>query len=457
MKKLLSFILLCTLSYASAQDLKLQKRKVIDSIAIVNDSISESYSLYLPSAFEGQKRWPVVFIFDYENSGKVGVRAMAEAAEKYGYILVGSNNVVENIESNVQIYNRLSQEILRLFPINLSRIYTAGFSGGARLATSIAVLSKDINGVIACGAGFSASFTPKKNTFSFSGIVGDSDFNYLELINTTSYLKKNKFEAELYVFEGAHQWPPSFVFMKVFEGYELKKLARNNVSDEDGLVKELYAEDYNAVTSLLKARKTNRAVEALKRMQKNYQYFFETDSLGELIKTVKKDKVLRRTIVSNRRAINLEKTIRLNYLEYFKDDLDTIFMDNLGWWEEQVKSLNTYVNGADKAKQKMGIRLKGMLYTLGKETAALFNVDKKKEKVLYLHIFTTIANPKAYDSYLTIMQISTKESNYDMALYYTEELLKNGFKDRDKLYAIEGLSLLRISPEFRELVSKYLD
>jgi hypothetical protein len=38
-----------------------------------------------------------------------------------------------------------------------------------------------------------------------------------------------------------------------------------------------------------------------------------------------------------------------------------------------------------------------------------------------------------------------------------EELLKKGFKDKEKLYNIEHTALFRIMPEFNEMVSKYLD
>jgi hypothetical protein len=37
-----------------------------------------------------------------------------------------------------------------------------------------------------------------------------------------------------------------------------------------------------------------------------------------------------------------------------------------------------------------------------------------------------------------------------------EELLKNGFKDKTALYSLEHTALLRITPEFNELVAKYL-
>ena len=38
-----------------------------------------------------------------------------------------------------------------------------------------------------------------------------------------------------------------------------------------------------------------------------------------------------------------------------------------------------------------------------------------------------------------------------------QHLLKKGFKDKEKLYNLEHTALFRITPEFNEMVSKYLD
>lgn len=461
MKKFLFLFFLVITITASAQNLRFRKGIVLDSIAMVRDTLhaelQESYAIFLPSNFDVNKKWPLIFIFDPDGDGKKGVKLFSEAAEKYGYILVGSNNIKEGkIAPNLATYNRLSEEILNIFPVHPSRIYTAGFSGGARLASSIAVLSDGIAGVIACGAGFSSAYPPKKNKFFFVGISGETDFNLIELLNTTTFLKRMKFDTEHYIVEGGHAWPPSSVILKTIQDIELK-LKTKNTSDEGGdFVKESYQSDYNYVRALLAERKPSRAIEELKRMQKNYRFNFNTDSLVEIEKTIKRDKILKTVIASNRRALNEERTIRLNYLEYFIDDLDTIFMDNLGWWEAQNAMLDDYIKGSNKARQKMGKRLKSMLYTLGKERLESVDINKQVDKALFLHIFITLADPAAYDSYLGIMQISTKEGNYEMGLYYAEQLFKNGFKDKNKLYGTDGLSTLRISPEFRELVRKYL-
>ena len=457
MKKYLPLFLVCFTFIVSAQQATFKKGVVIDSVLIQTEADTESYALYLPKKFDLKGRWPVIFVFDYLNPGRKGVQAFVQAAEKFGYIIVGSNNITEGkIAANITVYNRLLTEVSSLFPIDKSKIYTAGFSGGARFATSIAVLSKEVSGVIASGAGFSSVYPPKTNTFSFAGLVGDKDFNYLELKNTVSFLKRKKFDASFYEFSGEHEWAPQELLTHAIAHIELKRNIKNGKTLADEVISEQYEEDKAIVRELINSKDPIKSLQAIKRMTDSYRVITDIDSLKEWEKIIKRNSVYRKTLADQRRALELESTIRQNYLDFFTDDLGKIIMDNLGWWEVQIESLDTYVNGADKAKSKMGIRLKNMLFVLGKETLKNVDLEKDKEKGLFLNIFMTLANKKAYDAYLQIMQLGVKDGNYEMALYYTEELLKNGFKDRDRLYDTSGLSTLRITPEFRALVEKYL-
>lgn len=68
----------------------------------------------------------------------------------------------------------------------------------------------------------------------------------------------------------------------------------------------------------------------------------------------------------------------------------------------------------------------------------------------------TLISPKEYHNYLNIISNSAKNEDYGTALFYVEELLKNGFSDKNKLYALKDTALLIISLEFNDLVSKYL-
>src|SRR5690349_15033911 len=53
---------------------------------------SQSYALYLPSNYSPDRRWPIIYAFDPFARGTVPVELYKRAAEKYGYIVAGSNN-----------------------------------------------------------------------------------------------------------------------------------------------------------------------------------------------------------------------------------------------------------------------------------------------------------------------------------------------------------------------------
>src|SRR5262249_54245215 len=61
------------------------------SVAVTADP-SNSYALYLPSSYSAQKHWPLLLVFDPFGRGETGVKLFHEAAEKHGFIVVGSNN-----------------------------------------------------------------------------------------------------------------------------------------------------------------------------------------------------------------------------------------------------------------------------------------------------------------------------------------------------------------------------
>src|ERR1041385_5546673 len=121
---------------------------------------SNSYALYLPSGYSTAKRWPLLLIFDPFARGEVSVKLFREAAEKYGFILVGSNNS-RNFEDPSSAIRLLWTEVKEHYAIDPRRIYTAGLSGGARVAASVALACKGcIAGVIANSAGLPTGAKP---------------------------------------------------------------------------------------------------------------------------------------------------------------------------------------------------------------------------------------------------------------------------------------------------------
>ncbi len=70
---------------------ELPRGQVIEKVACRAGS-SQSYALYLPSAWTPGRHLPILYCVDPGARGKVPVELCSEAAEKYGWIVVGSNN-----------------------------------------------------------------------------------------------------------------------------------------------------------------------------------------------------------------------------------------------------------------------------------------------------------------------------------------------------------------------------
>jgi len=65
--------------------------KVIPEVRSLADS-TQRYALYLPSAYDSNESWPVIYAFDPAGQGALAVELFAPAAERFGYIVAGSNN-----------------------------------------------------------------------------------------------------------------------------------------------------------------------------------------------------------------------------------------------------------------------------------------------------------------------------------------------------------------------------
>src|SRR6185503_4770057 len=113
----------------------------------------QSYALFLPPGYTPEKKWPILYAFDPLGRGSVPVKLFQDAAKEFGFIVVGSNNSRNGIELN-DIVETLWSDTHQRFAIDERRVYTTGFSGGARVASAIALNYRGaVAGVIAASGG----------------------------------------------------------------------------------------------------------------------------------------------------------------------------------------------------------------------------------------------------------------------------------------------------------------
>lgn len=215
MSRRLVVFLALTAAVAYAEDLP--RGQIIDSVQCVA-APSQSYALYLPSNYSPDRPWNLILAFDPRAQGRKPVEQYQAAAEKYGYIVAGSHNS-RNGPPDVSLTaaQAMWSDVGKRFSINPKRIYTAGFSGGARIAMKVALDSDQIAGVIASSAGFPPGHRRSDLRFPVFGTAGTEDFNYLEMRQLDQQLKSPH---RVVIFEGGHQWLPSSLAVEAIEWME---------------------------------------------------------------------------------------------------------------------------------------------------------------------------------------------------------------------------------------------
>jgi predicted esterase len=211
----------CLVLPAAAQEFE---RAAIHEKVTCRADPAQSYSLYLPSAFDPERRWPVLFLFDPGARGPMGVEAFRAAAETFGWILVGSNNSRNGpLATSVIAAQAIWADVRERLPVDGRRVYASGFSGGARVASLFPrVVGERIAGLIGCGAGLAAGVEPGHlPAAAYFGLVGFKDFNYGEMKRLDQDLEGAPFAHRVFVFDGAHTWPPPAECARAVEWLEV--------------------------------------------------------------------------------------------------------------------------------------------------------------------------------------------------------------------------------------------
>jgi dienelactone hydrolase len=174
----------------------------------------QSYALYLPASYSPARRWPIIYVFAPDAHGEIPAALIKPAAEQFGYIIAASNNSKNGPwKPEAQAAQALFSDTHDRLAIDEQRIYFAGFSGGARVASQLAQSCECAQAVFLNGATFSTGTQPSvHDSFAIYLTVGLLDFNYPELTAFDARLETLGIPHFLRRFAGGHQWAPTEIW-----------------------------------------------------------------------------------------------------------------------------------------------------------------------------------------------------------------------------------------------------
>jgi hypothetical protein len=443
MKKISFLILIIALFSFSCKGKKktaheiapLQKGKIIENVACLNDK-EQSYALYLPSYYNDSAKLPIIFAFDAHAAGLLPVELFKEAAEEYGYILIGSNNSKNGTPWPVTsaIFDTLLNEAHQRFSIDDKRIYTCGFSGGSRVASTLALTKNIIVGVIGCGAGFPRTPESADVKFDYFGIAGTTDFNLVEMSQLAEILDSLGYRNYLQTFNGKHEWPPKSVAHDAMLWLELNAMKDKLKLKNDSLVntlfkkwKDEYAETKNEYQAYLLCNKAIRFLQGLCDVS-----FFskENEILAKKPAIVQMQKHLKEIALK-------ETTLQNNYGA-------ALSSQTTDWWAKQTAALRLQnKSGTDSLLQNMYGRVLSYLSLAAYMNASgILKTGNYSDAISALTIYGIIDPENPEYAYL-LATVNMKLKNKTEAMSLLEKAVNLGFDDINRLDADTVLQTLQ--------------
>jgi predicted esterase len=295
---ILPFLLAALLGASETPAGAMPRGEVVPKVVCQADA-EQSYALYLPTHFVMDRTWPILYLHDPRRHGEQAVELFREAAEKYGWILAGSNNTESDgpMAPNIKAMAAMWDDTHRTLPIDPRRVYATGFSGGARASCLLAQKTGKVAGVIGCGAGFAEGLPPEKSLpFVYFGAVGDKDFNYLEMRELDATLARLKATHRLAVFDGPHRWPPADVCLRAVEWMEREAMRANLRPPDAALLAGWLDGEAKAAAALETAGKKGEALERYRGIAADYAGLTDLSAVQPNLDRLEKDADARRAI-----------------------------------------------------------------------------------------------------------------------------------------------------------------
>ena len=282
--------------------------ELVEGIACLEDS-TQTYTLYLPSAYSTDRRWPVLFIFDPRGRSVTAAEIFRQAAERYGWILMSSDNTRSDgpWEPNFKAVRAMVPDAGR-YAVDSDRLYAAGFSGGAMLAWVWAQHTGGVAGVIASG-GRPVEIADAKGGVSFAhfGAAGEAEFNYLPTRELDDIAARagapHRFEA----FPGPHAWMPPELALAAVEWMELEAMRSGKRDTDPKLVAELYEKDLETARELEEAGDLLAAMRRHEAIARTFEGLRETGTVAARAAELADSREVKRALKAESAAHRFEK------------------------------------------------------------------------------------------------------------------------------------------------------
>lgn len=445
-------------SYAKSDTISIVKGRTIDTVRC-SKYPGFSYALYLPGNYSETRKWPVIYIFHPGAKGSKGVECFRQVTERYGYILVCSNDSRNGpLDKSIEAANNVFEDVESRFSVNFNRIYTSGFSGGSRVAALVALSTKRIAGVIGCGAGlpFVPGLQPtKSDSYVYFGLVGNKDFNYYEMFELYQKFDKLGITANLSTYDAGHSLPPSSELQNAVDWLELQAMNKGLLERNDSFINIQFEKNREQIKMLENQKNFFDAGRYYKYLIRDFSYKPEIindkikfDSLQRLKEYKKAVKEWNR-INDNEKNIAKDLVISMNSIVEAESFPDSVRW----WWIRKIGKLKKMETGNDKNEQRMATRLLHLLIAICREQGNTFINNSNYNKSVLAYRLLVIVWPEDKQSHYSLARAYAFKNDSEESLNALEKAVELGL-ERKQVLEDSAFNCLKDEKRYKAILAK---
>lgn len=438
-------------------DLLKVRGTVLEKVACLNDA-SQSYALYLPSHYSPDRAWPIIYVFDPAARGKLPVDLYKEAAEKYGYILAGSNNS-RNGSATMEMAaaQAVWEDTHQRLALDKERVYAMGLSGGARFATFFALYCStcSIAGVMAQGAGYPTVQAPAADDhFLYYAAIGDEDFNYPEIVALRDQKDKNGAQFKVEIYSGTHQWAPSGVMEDALEWFELKAMQAGKEKLDSSFIQEQIAKLQAEAAQAQQSGDILREFYVLRSLAFDFKGLADVSRFQEQMEALKGSKPYKEARRDEQRQVVKQNSLTAGAIT----DISQFGQQSgqeIGIAEQRILSVFSDLRKQAKRDRRdhlVYVRATNQLYMEGTEDGQQALRNNQVERAADYFQLIADAAPDQSWPLLLLAETRVKMGNKKAALKALEQAVHRGVKSPDALTTDPELAPLSQEPEFHKIV-----
>jgi predicted esterase len=447
--------------------------QVVEKVLCVRDP-NQTYALYIPSTYVSTRKWPILYAFDPGARGRIPVERFKDAAEQYGWILVGSNNSRNaSIQSSIDAWNAIIRDTTERFSIDDGRAYAAGFSGGARVALSFATECKDcLAGVIAGGAAFPPGIEPAATMkFAIFAIAGTEDFNFPEIKELDAKLTRVNVAHQIAIWEGRHEWPPSSVALDAVAWMELMAMKSGRRQTDPKLIDSLWIQNLKQVQDLEQAKKVFEAYQVYANLSYTFKGLHDVAEADNKVNALRTSREVRDGIRDEQQQIKKQRELETRLIGLLgasdraglrdqNSDRNATAADESPDASFRLKTLLNELRRQDKAEEDSATRrvarrvLSGQYAGLSERGSNALQALKRYDEAVRLYTLASEIDPDRPGAFYNLAWAYNAKGDKKKALKALQAAVEKGFKDHAAISANSAFDSLRNDPTYLQLIEK---